>query len=117
MKVKVGDERYEFDETRLLVEEAREIKRHTGMGLRAFSQGLQEGDVDSIVAMLYLCKRRSGEAVQWTDFNTLNLATLDMSGDEPPADEQGADEPDPTTPAEVVAPAPEVLPEPAVVGA
>lgn len=87
MRFKVEGTIYEFDETRLLVREARELMHHTGMGLRAFGAGLQEGNPDSIVGMLYLSKRRSGEAVKWSDFDELNLAQIDLNvDDEPKAD-------------------------------
>jgi hypothetical protein len=84
MKFKLDGRSYEFDETRLLVREARELKHHTGMGLRQFGAGLQEGDPDSIVGMLYLCRRRAGEAVKWNDFDELNLTDLQVIPDEEP---------------------------------
>lgn len=79
MKFKLEGVEYEFDETKLLVREARELKHYTGMGLKSFGAGLQEGDADALVGMFYLAKRRAGEAVKWADFDELNLAALDMS--------------------------------------
>ena len=79
MKFKLEGVEYEFDETKLLVREARELKHYTGMGLKSFGAGLQEGDADALVGMFYLAKRRAGEAVKWADFDEMNLAALDMN--------------------------------------
>lgn len=79
MKFTLEDVEYEFDETRLLVREARELKHYTGMGLKAFGAGLEEGDPDALVGMFYLARRRTGEPVKWSDFDDINLAALDMA--------------------------------------
>lgn len=90
MKFKIDDKVYEFDESRLLVREARELKHYTGMGLKQFGEGLQGGDADAIVGMLYLARRRAGEAVQWSDFDEYNIADLEMIEDEEEKDEAPA---------------------------
>ena len=86
MRIKMGDEQYEFDAEVLTVEEARYIKKYTGMGLKAFGAGMQDGDPDVLVAMLAIAKMRTGVAVQWHEFDKLNLADLDIVEDEADAD-------------------------------
>jgi hypothetical protein len=94
MRFKIEGKEYEFDQDRLLVREARELKAQTGMGLRTFSEGLQNGDPDAIVGMLYMSKRRAGEAVKWNDFDELNLAEMEII-------DEDADKADEGTPAVV----------------
>jgi len=101
---------YEFDENTLLVREARELKHYTGMGLKQFSEGLAGGDADSIVGMLYLAKRRAGEAVKWEDFDEFNIAELEMVEDEP-------EKPPTVVDGETVAPTNGVVQSPPAIGA
>lgn len=75
--------KYEYDDTTLTVKEARVIKKNTGFGLVTWAQGLQIGDPDALVAMVWLAKTRAGEAVRWQDFDDFDLASLDLlSGDD-----------------------------------
>jgi len=75
---------YAYDGDTLLVSEARELKKLTGMGLATFANGMKEGDVDAMVFTLYLARRRAGEAVHWRDFDDMNIADMEMKDDEPP---------------------------------
>lgn len=91
----VKGEWYEFDGNRLLVKEARQLEEHTGMGLREFGDGLQRGKVDAIIFMVYTAKRRAGEAVQWKQFDELNIADLEMEDESKPdaeGDAEGSEE-------------------------
>lgn len=96
MKFRVDGESYNFDEDRLLVSEARVIKKQAGMGLTEWSEGLQNGDPDAIVSMIYLAKKRSGEAVRWSDLDDINIAAIEM--DDEDAESQGEDDPKPDSP-------------------
>lgn len=84
MRVRVGAEGtwYDFEGDRLLVREARELQDLTGMGLQDFSDGIRHGKVDALVFMLYLARRRAGEAVRFREFDEMNLAELEIQGDE-----------------------------------
>lgn len=73
---------YDFDAGRLMVKEARQLEELTGMGLNDFGQGLQRGKVDALVFMIFLAKRRCGEAVRWADFDDLDIAKLEIEPDE-----------------------------------
>lgn len=86
MRVRQGPDHawYVYDGDTLLVSEARELKKYTGMGLAAFATGMKEGDVDAMVFVLYLARRRAGEAVQWREFDSMNIADMEMQDDEPP---------------------------------
>lgn len=75
---------YEF-EPRMSVKEARMIKRFTkGMGVSDLLRGIPKGDPDSWCAMVFLAKRRAGEAVSWQQLEELDLMQL--------MEESGADE-------------------------
>jgi hypothetical protein len=88
MRFRVNGEVLEFDDKKMLVREARELKHHTGMGLAAFSKALQGGDPDAIVAMLYLTFRRNSRAVKWADFDEFDLAALEVVPDEKPTEDE-----------------------------
>lgn len=104
MQFKIEGRTYEFDESRLTVAEARVIKKHAGLGLAEFGDGIRRGDPDAIVSMLFIAKRRAGEAVRWQDFDEFNLADIDMGdeaaaeGDEEDTSDAEQAEPDPTPP-------------------
>lgn len=84
MRLQLGQDStwYDFDGTRLLVKEARELEELTGMGLQDFSDGIKRGKVDALVFMLYLAKKRSGEPVRFRDFDEVDIASLRIEDDE-----------------------------------
>lgn len=99
VKFAISGTNYDFDESRLTVAEARVIKKHAGFGLAEFGDGLRRGDPDAIVAMLFLVKRRVGEAVRWVDFDDFNLADIEALDEPSPESEPEAGPgpgPDPT---------------------
>lgn len=77
MKFRIEGEDLEFEEDTLTVAEARLIKKHTGMGLKSFAEGSKDGDPDALVAIVFLAKRRAGQAVRWQDLDSLDLAKLE----------------------------------------
>lgn len=85
----IGDKEYEFEDDKLLVKDARLIKKLTGMGLKSFSEGIKDGDPDALCAMVFLAKRKAGEAVQWKDLDELDLATIQSLDDENEEEEEG----------------------------
>lgn len=89
LRFRVEGQEYEYDETRMLVSEARLIKKNAGFGLTGFSEGLRNGDPDALVAMLYLAKRRSGVACRWQDFDNLDLNTIEVIGDADESEDGG----------------------------
>lgn len=93
--------KYEYDDSTLSVKEARAIKKNTGFGLVTWAQALQIGDPDALVAMVWLAKTRTGEAVRWQDFDNFDLATLDLTSaddEEEEAKQEGDDVDPPATP-------------------
>ncbi|MFD1656999.1 hypothetical protein ACFSL4_01795 [Streptomyces caeni] len=102
IKVTVGDQIYEFDDGRLLVAEAREIKTLCGLTPPRMYGGLEEGDPDSVAAIVFLAKKRAGEPVRWSDLDQLDFAdvTIDpitSDGDGQDGDAAENAEVDPTT--------------------
>lgn len=98
---KLDGQDYEFDESKMIVAEAREIKKHAGLGLIAFGQGLREGDPDALVALMFLAKRRAGIACRWKDFDNVDLNSIEILPDgltdEDDDAEEAAAEADPTS--------------------
>lgn len=94
IKFGLGDTEYEYDDTTMTVAEARIIKKHTAMGLRSWAMGLQDMDPDALVGLVFLAKRRSGEAVRWQDLDSMDIAAISIV---PAEDEDDADPPAPAT--------------------
>lgn len=70
-------ERYGLDlDDEFSVTEARVIKQHTGMTVKGFLEGFQEGDVDSLVGVVVLGVRRGGGEIEWSDLDDFNLMDL-----------------------------------------
>ncbi|MEU8717479.1 hypothetical protein [Streptomyces sp. NPDC048663] len=95
---------YEFDPSRMLLAEAREIKTYTKMTIPAWSMGIDEMDPDSMQSLIYLAKKRAGESLRYSDLDTLDFADIEL---EPMDDEAEDGEPeaagqaaDPTPPGE-----------------
>lgn len=94
IKFGLGDSSYEYDDTSMTVAEARIIKKHAGMGLRSWALGLQDMDPDALVGLVFLAKRRAGEAVRWQDLDNLDIAAISLVAEEDDAD---VDPPAPAT--------------------
>lgn len=82
IKFKLGDTVYEYDDSQMSVKEARLIKKHTSMGLKSWSLGLQDMDPDALVGLILLAKQRAGEAVRWQDLDNLNVNDITIVGDD-----------------------------------
>lgn len=82
IKFGLGDSSYEYDDTTMTVAEARIIKKHTEMGLRSWAMGLQDMDPDALVGLVFLAKRRAGEAVRWQDLDNLDIAAITLVAEE-----------------------------------
>lgn len=94
MIVIVKGEKYEFDQGSMPVGEARLIKERTGMGFAAWAAGVSDMDPDAIVALVFLAKKRAGEAPRWSQFDDLDiLKDVDMDYTQ---DSLTEDEPDET---------------------
>lgn len=91
IKFELGGTTYEYDDTTMAVKEARLIKKHTGMGLRSWALGLQDMDVDALVAMVFLAKRRAGEALRWEDLDNLNINDISIVEDISEPETEGDD--------------------------
>lgn len=75
-------EKLSFDEERLTVDEARQLKRATGLTVRGFLTGLREYDVDSVVALVWLTRHRGGDPVPWEAISFDLFADLEIIRDE-----------------------------------
>ncbi len=95
IKFGLGDTTYEYDDGTMTVAEARFIKKYAGMGLRSWALALQDMDPDALVGLVFLAKRRAGEAVRWQDLDTLDIAAISLSAEAEDGDD--ADPPAPTT--------------------
>jgi len=103
IKLTVEGQVYEFDGDRLLLAEARELKTFTGLTPPKWSAGITEGDPDAIQFLVYLAKKRSGEAVRFSDLNSIDYADIDMEilGEDAEEPAEGGQPPagaDPTPP-------------------
>lgn len=78
IKLTVEGVDYEFDDKRMLVAEAREIKTLTGLTVPKLFAGVEEGDADAIASLVFLAKKRAGEALRFSELDSLDLADVDL---------------------------------------
>ncbi|MEU2340067.1 hypothetical protein ABZ608_42180 [Streptomyces sp. NPDC013172] len=97
-KLTVAGDVYEFDGDRMLLAEAREIKKFTGMTIPKWSMGIDEMDPDAIQSLIYLAKKRAGESLRYSDLDSLDFADIELepmddeeAGEEPEAEQQAVD--------------------------
>ena len=94
---KVGESAYDYDDTTMTVAEARLIKKHSGFGLKSWAMGLQDMDPDALVGLVFLAKRRAGEAIRWQDLDNLDIAAIALSAGDAEEEEVDPPAPAPTT--------------------
>lgn len=91
MKFKVNGEQYFLDINRFPLKDAMMIKKVTGLTLGSLMSGIQEGDGESLAALVFLAKRRNKEAVRWEDLQDLDLVPLMESFEEEAEDGPGVE--------------------------
>lgn len=98
IKFTLEGESYDYDDSTMTVAEARIIKKHTGYGLRSWALNLQDMDADALVGLVFLAKRRAGEAIRWQDLDNLDIAKIGLVGDEAVEGAEEGDDVDPPAP-------------------
>ncbi|MFJ9114482.1 hypothetical protein ACIRJO_02920 [Streptomyces sp. NPDC102394] len=78
LKLTVEGVVYEYDDGRLLLAEAREVKTFTGMSVPRWSAGIDEADVDAIQMLIYLAKKRNGETLRFSDLESIDFADIEL---------------------------------------
>jgi hypothetical protein len=77
MKIDFEDREYVLDLDDITVAQAKVIKVHRGLTIKALSEGLSELDADSLVAVYWLMKIQSGETgidIDRVDFKAVRFA-------------------------------------------
>lgn len=80
---------YEVDDGRMLIAEARELKKLTGLSVPKFWEGVNEVDADAVAGLVFLAKRRAGETLRFSDLDSLDIADVRL---EPVEDEEDAEQ-------------------------
>lgn len=98
LQLRVWDETYEFDDTRVTIAEARLIKKYAGMGVNELFLGLRRGDPDAMAALAFLVMFRAGKQPRWRDFDDMDMvADFELIDDgDVPDGEREDEELDPT---------------------
>lgn len=76
MKIEHDGRSYDFDMDSLEAAELRVVEQHSGMTLPEWMDGLKRGKVDSLVAIVFVAKRRAGDTVEWSDLDGLVVVDL-----------------------------------------
>lgn len=69
---------YEFDQEKLLIGEAREMKTLTRLSPRRWGDGVEEGDPDAVAITIYLAKKRAGETLRFSELDSLDYADIQL---------------------------------------
>lgn len=76
MKINFEDQEWTLDLNDITVAQAKVIKVHRGLTLKALSQGLDDLDPDALVAVYWLMKAQSGQTsnIDQVDFRAIKFA-------------------------------------------
>jgi hypothetical protein len=71
----LDDTEYEFDQNKLALFEALAIKKELGLTVAGMQAGMRDLDPEALIAVVWLSKKRAGEAVriQDIDFDVMEL--------------------------------------------
>ncbi|MFJ4735287.1 hypothetical protein ACIP6V_23940 [Streptomyces sp. NPDC088770] len=83
IKLTVQGAVYEVDAQRLLLAEARELKTYTGFTPPRWFEALDDADPDATAYLIYLAKKRAGEALRYSDLDSLDYADIELDIIEP----------------------------------
>ena len=97
MKVTIDGEVYDFDSNKMLNTEVIALQKVTGLTLKAWNEGLQEGDVYALTGLVWLVYRRNGRIMTFdeVEFDIGSLAVEDPEQDAAQSTEAGPTEPEP----------------------
>lgn len=82
MRFTIEGREYDFDR-KMTVEEAMVFQDKAGLGLSQIDEELDRGNPYAVTALIYLGKKRAGEAVRWQDLMGLDVLTFQRMGDKP----------------------------------
>lgn len=98
MKFKIQEREYDFD-GEYTAEEAMIFFDKAQVGMNELAGAVQRGNPYVLVTLMFILKKRAGEAVRWEDLRHLPLSTFTSIPDEPTAvgddaadDKEGAGE-------------------------
>lgn len=80
MKFAIEDREYEF-KAEMTIEEAFLLKEKAYVTVVEFGPALDRADPHAIAVLMYLLKRRNGEAVKWEDILKLNIFSFRIIDD------------------------------------
>lgn len=86
MRFKVDGKVYDYDESRLLLPEARMLQAATRLTVGQWQRGLNEGDCDAYAALVWLCERRAGRDIRLDEVDNINIASFEVLDEDDPAD-------------------------------
>jgi hypothetical protein len=86
MRFTIEGREYDFAQ-KMTVEEAMVFQDKANLGMSQIDEELNRGNPYAVTALIYLGKKRAGEAVRWQDLMGLDLLTFQRMGDKPADDE------------------------------
>lgn len=92
MKINLDGQLYDWDEEKLTLAEAFDLKEKTGWGLRAFYEAYVDRDPAAYAWIAYAARRRAGETLEWTE------SVTDLGGLIDSINAESEATPDPTEP-------------------
>lgn len=102
LEVDFAGETFEYDPDSLLMSELQDIKKVTGMTRKEWLTALVDEEVEAVIALIYLLRKRRGDSVRFGDidgtWNSFTVRRVDSDEDssEGPTEATAESEPDPT---------------------
>lgn len=89
MRLRIKDDVYDVDEGKVTVAEAKALKRHAGMTVLQWRDGLATGDPDASIFLMYLAWTRDGRKADWSSFDDIDLVSdVELILDDAPDDQR-----------------------------
>lgn len=80
-----GPEWYDYDNGKLMLSEARQLQKFTGMTVREFEEQAKRGDIEAIAFLVWLTRSRLGIKERYSDLE-FDIAEFEMdTSDDPKA--------------------------------
>lgn len=82
-RVKLGEQAWELDDSKLTLADAFLIKSGTGLALKPFFEGVQDLDPHCLQGLVWFLRQKAGERVAVTDIDFV-VTDLELSQDDNP---------------------------------
>jgi hypothetical protein len=78
VKITIGGESFEYDPSRLTLNEAEDIEDYTGLTVQEFGVALGKGSAKALKGLMFIAKRRADPETKYADIGGWNLSDIQV---------------------------------------